>query len=139
MDVRSLSDLPKKVTEIIRIKCDNIESMRQVGKQLEVLGWRWATGCLPLCGDSMCFGAFENELDDVWVLGTNNTLTRESSTEYTLNLINASDLVKCSTPTLKVDLKLLNTDGRQSCYRCGESLKDPGCGPLYRHCPICEP
>jgi hypothetical protein len=37
------------------------------------------------------------------------------------------------------DLKRMNTDGRTRCAGCGAELKDPGMGPSFRHCPVCEP
>jgi len=44
-----------------------------------------------------------------------------------------------STPSL-VDLKSLNTcPDAKACAKCGGKLKDPGLGPTYRHCPVCEP
>jgi hypothetical protein len=37
-------------------------------------------------------------------------------------------------------LKIANTrPDAVKCAKCGSNLKDPGCGPLYRHCPKCEP
>lgn len=37
-------------------------------------------------------------------------------------------------------LKAANTrPDAVKCAKCGGDLKDPGCGPTYRHCPKCEP
>ena len=37
-------------------------------------------------------------------------------------------------------LKIANTrPDAMKCAKCGSDLKDPGYGPLYRHCPKCEP
>jgi hypothetical protein len=37
-------------------------------------------------------------------------------------------------------LKIANTrPDVVKCAKCGGDLKDPGCGPTYRHCPKCEP
>lgn len=39
-----------------------------------------------------------------------------------------------------MDLKSLNTRaGVTDCAQCGEALSDPGLGPTYKHCPMCEP
>jgi hypothetical protein len=43
-------------------------------------------------------------------------------------------------PSNIVDLKKLNTQlSSMVCAKCGNQLKDPGMGPIYKHCPICEP
>lgn len=37
------------------------------------------------------------------------------------------------------ELKRRNTDpSAMSCAQCGGSLKDPGLGPVFKHCPTCE-
>ncbi|MFA5049146.1 MAG: hypothetical protein WC516_09035 [Patescibacteria group bacterium] len=37
-------------------------------------------------------------------------------------------------------LKAFNTTQQAiKCAYCGAVLKDPGLGPMYKHCPICEP
>lgn len=37
-------------------------------------------------------------------------------------------------------LKSKNTTSNAThCDSCGAELKDPGMGPSYKHCPICEP
>jgi hypothetical protein len=44
-------------------------------------------------------------------------------------------------PTLAADeLKRRNTDpAATACAQCGGALADPGMGPMFRHCPWCEP
>lgn len=38
------------------------------------------------------------------------------------------------------ELKRANTQpGAKKCIGCGGQLKDPGMGPIYKHCPKCEP
>lgn len=38
------------------------------------------------------------------------------------------------------ELKRRNTDPATAiCAQCGGALSDPGFGPAYKHCPICEP
>lgn len=38
------------------------------------------------------------------------------------------------------ELKRLNAvPSATNCAKCGHVLKDPGCGPAYKHCPVCEP
>ena len=38
------------------------------------------------------------------------------------------------------NLKELNTKLEAIvCAKCGAKLKDPGLGPIYKHCPTCEP
>jgi len=47
---------------------------------------------------------------------------------------------KITNPVDIIDLKKLNTQaGSTICAKCGSQLKDPGMGPVYKHCPICEP
>lgn len=39
-----------------------------------------------------------------------------------------------------VDLRSANAQlDATNCARCGTELKDPGMGPQYKHCPVCEP
>jgi hypothetical protein len=46
-----------------------------------------------------------------------------------------------SKPSAQIaDLKSQNTRAdATNCAHCGRPLNDPGMGPLYKHCPICEP
>ena len=45
---------------------------------------------------------------------------------------------RCVSPTY--DLKEMNTAPNAThCVKCGGRLKDPGLGPTYKHCPVCEP
>ena len=38
------------------------------------------------------------------------------------------------------DLKVANTEpSATECASCGGKLKDPGMGPRFKYCPICEP
>jgi len=38
-----------------------------------------------------------------------------------------------------IDLKAANTSPETTnCAGCGGVLKDPGLGPIYKHCPVCE-
>jgi len=48
-----------------------------------------------------------------------------------------SDMTKTVKP---IYLKKANTYPlATNCVSCGNKLKDPGMGPLYKHCPKCEP
>jgi hypothetical protein len=39
-----------------------------------------------------------------------------------------------------INLKAANTSSlATNCASCGGKLKDPGMGPIYKHCPKCEP
>jgi len=43
-------------------------------------------------------------------------------------------------PPSIISLKIANTQpGIINCVKCGGKLKDPGMGPIYKHCPVCEP
>ena len=87
-------------------------------------GSNWPYGNME-CGahwyGDLCYDIFKNG----WLY--NGVLTREWVSE----IIIPSDII---------DLKKLNTQSNSTvCASCGNQLKDPGMGPIYKHCPICEP
>jgi hypothetical protein len=123
-------------TKAIKVEPGTID---KVLVRCEELGWLWASGHPPtkyipkkgwLLLGSTCEG------DKKYLLYNSCALDRYSQ-YYIFEGKTVSLIVK---PMKALILKNENTkQNATNCASCGGKLKDPGMGPLYKHCPKCEP
>jgi hypothetical protein len=99
--------------------------------KLEELGWVWnGRGMKPtqyLPPHPFKIWLYESEI-------CQSFLNRSTAGWIELKIVDVVSLQKT------INLKTANTSpSATNCVSCGGKLKDPGMGPLYKHCPKCEP
>jgi hypothetical protein len=130
--------LPHLSDGTIIIYLNNKSIANKILVKCEELGWLWAGEIKPtkfsFDWDS---GRFYLELG-----GVNGRNDRLFCTVRDKILISSVYILvdDQDNSSLKIDLKAKNTSSSAThCISCGSKLKDPGMGPLYKHCPKCEP
>jgi hypothetical protein len=139
METIAICDFPKADynQKIILIIAKEIES--KVLIKLEELGWVWSGSHLR--------PTMYNPRDDGWTYGNSfkiwlrdDCCLYHSNLKYTEKLWNEFEVVDIISPQKTINLKTANiSPSATNCASCGGKLKDPGMGPLYKHCPKCEP
>jgi hypothetical protein len=130
------------VIKVIRetiIKSGKIEPVPKLGDELKMNERRWkitACDCNKGKGDPRCgphfieTNTYQNcsvywHLDKGWSKLVDGAILIHNGQDQQAIIYN---------------LKEANTSPlATNCASCGSKLKDPGMGPLYKHCPKCEP
>ena len=142
METIKLSEipLPSQSDGTVAINIIDTVIRSEVFKKCEELGWMWITGMSPTSVisdkifDWLGLGHIKpgNRKDRLY----SSPDSKEWSKLYTI----ATDQETSVKFLDKTILKTSNTRPQAThCAKCHGRLKDPGMGPLYKHCPKCEP
>jgi len=122
---------------------EKIKNAFPIGCEVELIDNSGACHLLPIGSRGNVIGYYITSVfDEECLLRVKWNLDAYGESLYfPFRFCRSSEIASVQTKILgAASLKAGNTQPDATiCVKCGSQLKDPGMGPIYKHCPICEP